>query len=273
MRLANLLFLIRSSHPIPSLAVATFCFLFAIGISLSPVQVLLIGFAILFQQLSIGLSNDWLDAERDKVAMRSGKPVAAGTVGLTQVRNSAFVAALIAIFLASYLGLVPLLMMLVGLAAGWAYNLGMKAHWSSVIPYAIGFGILPIFVIGTGEAFTPASAWTVAVAALLGISAHFANVLPDLIADRQTGVQALPHILGQKISAVVITSTALAASVIILTQASNLSPVIAWLGFSITLVLAGSASVLSLRADPPRIIFPLLMIASLVNVVLLMLGL
>jgi len=37
-------------------------------------------------------------------------------------------------------------------------------------------------------------------------------------------------------------------------------------------LLAGSASVLSLRSVPPRMVFPLLIAAALINVVLLVLG-
>jgi 4-hydroxybenzoate polyprenyltransferase len=110
------------------------------------------------------------------------------------------------------------------------------------------------------------------MAALLGVSAHFANVLPDMIADKLTGVNALPHILGQRLSALVISSSALIATVIVVTQSNNLAPGLAIGGLALVIPLVLLTSVMSLRTNPPRIVFPLLMLTALVNVSLLMLG-
>jgi hypothetical protein len=52
----------------------------------------------------------------------------------------------------------------------------------------------------------------------------------------------------------------------------SLDSTVAAIGFSLTLALALIASALALRTKPPRVIFHLLLAASLVNVVLLMLG-
>jgi 4-hydroxybenzoate polyprenyltransferase len=110
------------------------------------------------------------------------------------------------------------------------------------------------------------------VAGLFGVAAHFANTLPDLLADKQTGVRALPHILGQRISALVIAVTASSASLILVTQSSKLVPVISLGGLGLTVVLSLLASVLALRPSPPKAVFYLLLLAILVNVVTLMLG-
>jgi 4-hydroxybenzoate polyprenyltransferase len=107
---------------------------------------------------------------------------------------------------------------------------------------------------------------------LLGVSAHFANALPDLIEDKANGVNALPHILGQRVSAVVISVTALAANFLVVTQSANLSVLASVIGAVLATTFVVLASVLSLRPQPPRIVFPLLILASFVNVVLLVLG-
>jgi 4-hydroxybenzoate polyprenyltransferase len=39
-------------------------------------------------------------------------------------------------------------------------------------------------------------AWTLAVAAMLGVGAHLLNALPDFADDAATGVRGLPHRLG-----------------------------------------------------------------------------
>jgi 4-hydroxybenzoate polyprenyltransferase len=264
--------LLKSTHPIPSFAVAIFAALFGIGFGLPTQQVLVVGLCVLAQQFSVGLSNDWLDYDRDKRVRREDKPAASGEVPVSLVRNSSFVLALTALVLASSLGLETGLMMIVMLAVGWSYNLGLKSTGFSIVPYAIGFGILPIFVFLVSDPPQIPAWWVILAAALLGISAHFANALPDMFADRETGVRALPHILGQRVSAIIIAISAAIASALVVTQSSSLDSAVAAIGFSLTLALAFSASALALRAKPPRIIFHLLLIACLVNVVLLMLG-
>jgi len=264
--------ILMSTHPIPSIAVATFAMLFSVGVGLDTTRVLLVGLSVLLQQFSVGLSNDWLDAERDAAAKRKNKPTVTAKLSQQILRNWSFVAAALAILTALLLSNAAAAWMIPMLIVGWAYNLGMKANWSSVIPYAVGFGMLPVFVtLSDAEPGFP-PVWVIIAASLLGISAHFANVLPDLIADKNTGVRALPHILGQGVSAVVIAVTATAASAVIVTQSPALPLLLGWLGLGVTAALAGSASSMALRPEPPRMVFPLLIIASLVNVVMLMLG-
>ncbi len=268
-----LLALLAATHFIPSVAVTLFACLFAIGLGVSAGHLALIAAAVLMQQFSVGLSNDWLDYERDSLTNRSDKPAAAKRVSVLAVRNSAIAAAVAAVLLSGFLGWAAVLWMLAMLAAGWAYNLGLKATVFSVAPYAVGFGILPSFVTLTLTEPRFAPWWVSLVAALLGVAAHFANALPDLLDDRATGVAALPHRLGQKLSALVISASAISATALIISQSPELPAGVAWSGLVVTLCLALAASLLSLRAKPPRIIFTMLILASLVNVVLLMLGL
>jgi 4-hydroxybenzoate polyprenyltransferase len=257
----------------PSFAVTLFSVLFAIGIGMEPLRIALVGISVLFQQFSVGLSNDWLDFARDKSAGRVDKPSVTGEVSPTFLRNASFSAGVVAIVLALALGWISALWMLGMLLVGWAYNLGLKSNGFSVVPYLVGFGILPAFVtLSLPEPILP-PLWVIFAAALLGISAHFANALPDLFDDRATGVRALPHIVGQRWSAVIIAVTAVTASFIVVLEADSLNPVVGLVGLILTILLAGLASILSLRKQPPRIIFPLLILASFVNVVLLMFGL
>ena len=270
--LAQAMGLLKSTHPIPSFAVATFSFMFGVGLSLPIGQVVLVGLSVLAQQFSVGLSNDWLDYGRDKSVNRSDKPTTRGEVSTRLVRNASFIAGLVALALAWILGWATALMMVLMLAVGWSYNLGLKSNVFSVLPYAIGFGILPIFVTLTFDPPQFPMWWVILAASLLGVSAHFANALPDLFDDRETAVRALPHILGQRASALAIAATAALASLLVVTQSESLNSTIAFAGFTLTLALALIASVLALRVKPPRAIFHLLLGASLVNVILLMLG-
>lgn len=264
--------IVNSTHPIPCLAVALFAGLFSVGSGLTPDRSLLIFFAVLLQQISVGLSNDWLDYKRDKAAERVDKPTVNGLVKVSELRFLSLSAAVLAIVVSNVLSIESGLLMILMLAIGWAYNLGMKLNWSSAIPYALGFGSIPVFIGLSATIPFWVELWVVVVAALLGVSAHFANVLPDIIDDKLTGVNALPHILGQRISAAVIALTAMVATVLVVTQSNALPQAVAAVGLVLTAVLVGLASIFSLRPKPPRVVFPLLILASFVNVILLMFG-
>jgi 4-hydroxybenzoate polyprenyltransferase len=263
--------LFRSTHPLPSLSVASFAVLFGVSTGLSPDRLVLLGLAVLAQQFSVGLSNDWLDAGRDSAVNRNDKPVAQGIVSIPMVRTASLVSAGLALALALALGVATVLWMIPMLAIGWVYNLGLKSNGFSVVPYIIGFGMLPAFVTLSGKEPSLPPVWVMLVAALFGVAAHFANALPDLIEDKHNGVMALPHLLGQRISSLVIAFSATFASILLVSQSKNLNLSIAVLGFGLTLILTLVSSYLALKAKPPKLVFYLLIVASLVNVVMLML--
>lgn len=269
---ARALGLLKSTHPIPSFAVTTFTVLLAIGYGIPIEKLIPVGLGILFQQFSVGLSNDWLDYERDKIVGRDDKPTVRSEVSAKLVRNTSLVSAVIAMVVASSLGREVVLTMVAMLVVGWSYNLGLKSNALSALPYAVGFGILPIFVTLSLETPQLPMWWVMLASGLLGVAAHFANAMPDLIDDRQTGVRALPHILGQRVSALTISGAAALASLLVVTQSASLNLVLAWLGFALTMGLVIAASALALKPRPPRVIFPLLIAASFVNVALLVLG-
>jgi ABC-type multidrug transport system permease subunit len=62
------------------------------------------------------------------------------------------------------------------------------------------------------------------------------------------------------------------ATLLVVTQSENLPAEAAVAGLTATVVLVGLSSVLSLRNQPPKLAFSLLIWASLVNVLLLMFG-
>src|SRR5207245_879103 len=94
-------------------------------------------------QLSIGWSNDWIDAGRDAVAGRRDKPAARGIVGPRTLAVAAVGALVVAVGLSLGLGWRPGVVALVLVGAGWAYNLGLKGTPLSGVAYLVGFGALP----------------------------------------------------------------------------------------------------------------------------------
>jgi 4-hydroxybenzoate polyprenyltransferase len=213
------------------------------------------------------LGNDWLDADADRQVGRTDKPIAAGIISTDAARNTSFGLAGIALILSGTLGLWPLVCQLFMLGAGWWYNLYAKRNLSSVASYAAGFALLPVFpMLALAPAQLPAG-WVVVVSALLGATAHFANALPDLTEDATLGVRGAPQRLGAKLSGLVILVGLTLATAI---SASSATMVPGWLRFSMAGValLAGAlAARLAFRPTPPRVIFPIVIVAAIACVI------
>ncbi len=261
-----------STHPGPTLAVSAIMVLLGIGAGLGAGRLVLLGSAFLLGQASVGLSNDWLDADRDRAAGRGDKPVAAGLVTAAAARNLAFITAALAVSLTVPLGLGATLVHLAFIGSAWAYNLGLKNTIASVLPYIVSFGILPLIVTLARAVPTFAAPWAVALGALLGVAAHFANVLPDLEDDRRTGIRGLPHRLGKRAGGVFCFLVLAVAAVVALAGPGGPPPPLRWAGFVLTLAIAAGGMILALTRHPGRLLFRLIIVAALVVVAMLVLS-
>ncbi len=185
--------LVAAAHPGPSLAITAMATVLAAQAAPHGTGPLLVAPAMLAGQLSVGWSNDAFDARRDAAAGRRDKPVAAGEIGLGAVWTAAILALVTALALSLELGAATAVVNCVIIAAGWAYNAGLKSTPGSGLAYLAGFGPIPAYATSTLPGH-PLPTWSVtAAAALVGLGGHFANVLPDLAADRATGVGGLPQ--------------------------------------------------------------------------------
>jgi 4-hydroxybenzoate polyprenyltransferase len=261
-----------SSHPVPAVAVTIIAVILGVGVGLDPVRLLILGLAFLANQISVGLSNDWIDADRDRAVGRTDKPVAQGLIDAHTVRNAAFVAAALAILLTIPLGAAATAAHAVFIASAWSYNAGLKSTRLSVVPYIVSFGLLPLIVSLALEPPAVAALWAMAAGALLGVSAHFANVLPDLDDDRATGVSGLPHRLGGRASGLVIAGALAAASALVVFGPAEPPTAVQFVGFGVSITLAASSAVLVMTRRVTRLLFLLIIVAALVNVVLLALS-
>jgi hypothetical protein len=164
--------LLLASHPGPTLVVTAISAGLGLGLGYPPGRLALLALAVLLGQLSIGWSNDWLDAARDRAVSRADKPAARGDIPVAVVRASAFAALVLALAVTAILGPGALLAHLIAIAGGWAYNLGLKSTVWSFVPFAVSFGLLP--AIATLGQETPAwpAPWVLAAGALLGVAAH-----------------------------------------------------------------------------------------------------
>lgn len=236
--------LIVTSHPGPSLAITALTTLLAAQAAPHGVGPVLTAPALLAGQLSIGWSNDACDARRDAAAGRTDKPLARGDIGVRTVWAAAFVAVAAGLAMAFVIGPVTAALYALVVTPGWAYNLGLKSSpWSGVM-YLLGFGPLPAYAASTLTGH-PAPRVAVTVAAgLLGLGAHFANVLPDLAADKATGVGGLPQRVAARWGDAAVRAVALAAllsaSALLLLGATR--HWVAIPGFAAALVLAVAAA-------------------------------
>ncbi|KQQ19781.1 1,4-dihydroxy-2-naphthoate prenyltransferase [Rathayibacter sp. Leaf299] len=265
--------LLASSHPGPTVTVTVLATVLAAAAGRPLPVVVLVALAVLAGQLSIGLANDWIDVDRDRAVGRIDKPAAVGAISVRAVRTAAIVTAAVSVVLSLLLGPVSAIAHIVLVAAGWAYDAGLKRTAVSVLPFVVAFGLLPVVAVAAGGGPLPA-VWAIATGAVFGVAIHCTNVLPDLVDDEATGVRGFPHRLGLRLSGVVaFGSLVVAALLVLLGQIGGAEAV---RGPGIALAVAGALAVIALAAvgirlvltgPPTRLLFRLVIAASLVLVV------
>jgi 4-hydroxybenzoate polyprenyltransferase len=177
-------------------AAVTFALIFGIGLHDS--RLWGIAAIMLLVQFSISALNEWADADLDRQAGRR-RPI---PLGLLSPSTALTVAVLCAVgaFLLSTLanfGTVSLLLVGIGLACGWAYDLRFKATPLSFLPFAIAFPLMP-FWIGL-LAGRPASSLGILFigGSPLAAAIHLADAIPDRDRDRAAGLRTLAVSLGR----------------------------------------------------------------------------
>ena len=263
--------LVLATHAGPTVAVTAVATLLALATGMPVGRVVLVCTAVLAGQASIGWSNDWLDADRDRAVARPDKPVVQGVVAPSRLRSAALVAVVMAVVLSLLLGIVPGLLLLVLVASGWAYNAGLKRTVVSVVPYMTGFGALPAGVVAAAPGTPSAPWWLVTAGAALGASAHLANVAPDLEDDLATGVRGFPHRLGAQASAVT-GALLLGGATLVLVLGPDGPPTTA--GWACLVLAVPAVAVAALAGTPRfrRLAFPAVMLLTVLDVVLLLTG-
>jgi 4-hydroxybenzoate polyprenyltransferase len=187
--------LVRATHPIPALGVTILIGAITAARGAGASTLIWVLASTGAGQASVGWSNDYLDRELDAAAGRLDKPLVRGEISPRVVWLLSMVAFVACILLSFPLGLAEALVMLVAVSSAWSYNAGLKRTPLSWLPYAVSFGLAPVYLWVATSNELPA-AWVVAGAALLGVSAHLLNVIPDLDTDQEAMVRGLPHRIG-----------------------------------------------------------------------------
>jgi 4-hydroxybenzoate polyprenyltransferase len=222
-------------HPGPTIAVTALVTAVAWSAGRSPAGCLLVAATIFTGHLSIGWSNDAIDAARDTIVNRQDKPVVRGLVSRRTLAIGAGVMLVVTIPVSLANGIAAGLVHLLFVACAWAYNFGLKSTVISWLPYAVAFGALPSFVT-LGTAGTWAPWWATVATALLGVGAHLANVVPDLADDLATGVRGWPQRLGRYARLLAPLPLAVATGLLVIAPAGPIG-VVGWIALFVVAVL------------------------------------
>ena len=260
--------LVGSTHPVPSAAVTVLATVMSAVAGRSAAGCALVAAAVLTGQVSIGWCNDLVDRNRDRAAGRTDKPLATGVVPPRLVAVACGLAATACVPLSLASGWRAGVAHLLGVAGGWAYDLGVKRTVWSWLPYAGSFALLTAFVTLGLPGHPAPPAWLVVAGALLGTGAHFLNVVPDVEADLAAGVRGLPQRLGAARAAVV-GAVLLAAAVVVVTLGPGQPPWWAWAGLGVATACAAGAGVTGARRAAGRTPFLLAVLTAAVAVALL----
>ena len=253
-----LLTLLKACHFGPTMTVTITSFLLATNLWWEG-PAYIIAFGVFLGQLLVGFTNDLTDYQDDLKHNRLNKPLVSGRITEKQLRTAIKIVAPFAVVVNIFgpLGIKGGLIYLFGVGMGISYNLYFKSTLLSPLPYAIAFAALVACIVVATDRNPPL--WLMGAASLLGVAAHFANVLKDLDQDLTSGIKGLPQRLGKKYSRIIV-SLLLISTTLLLNHTQPNTPL---------LVIGLVASVITSFA-PNKLMFSSLMITAVIDVVLLL---
>ena len=250
--------LLRASHLGPTLAVTLVSFLLSTALWWEgPAYFISIG--VFLGQLLVGWTNDLNDYQDDLKHNRIGKPLVSGQLTKTSLLRAVKITTPIAVVvnLVGPLGINGGSLYLFGVGMGVAYNFYFKSTLLSPLPYALAFAALVSSIVLATNRTPPL--WLIASGSLLGVAAHFANVLKDLDQDLKSGITGLPQKIGKRYSRVIV-SALLIGTTLVLHQTNPNLPLLA-------IGLVG-AIITSFSSD--KWIFKFLIVTVIIDLILLL---
>ena len=190
--------LLRASHFPQTVAMILFLTVAAVITSAQGPSLALFVAAVLCGQLSVGWLNDYVDASLDGSVARSDKPLVAGTLQRSALKVPIAIAMILVVPLSILAaGFIGGLAHILAVASAHVYNLYLSRTIWSWLPYAISFGLLPLFVAQTASAELWPETSMIMLFSLVGMIAHLLNALPDIEIDRTAGKGGLAVSLGR----------------------------------------------------------------------------
>jgi 4-hydroxybenzoate polyprenyltransferase len=96
------------------------------------------------------------------------------------------------------IGLIGGLAHILAVASAHVYNLYLSRTSWSWLPYAVSFGLLPLFVAQTSSTELWPETAMIVLFSLVGVIAHLLNALPDIEIDRTAGKGGMAVSLGRQ---------------------------------------------------------------------------
>jgi len=218
-----------------------------------PAVAVRLGLAMFLLQCSIGALNDLADAPVDQET-QPGKPIPRGEVTRREasvVTGACLVGGLV---LAALSGPSVLLVALLGVGCGYAYDLWLKGTALSWLAWSAGLPLLPLFAwLGAGRGVSGGLILLMVLAGVAGLALALANGLADYEADARGGVASPVVRLGPTVAwrlaaALEILVVGIGLTSIALLAAEQAGAALILVGLGIALVMAGVG--LSARARP-----------------------
>ena len=250
--------LLKASHFGPTMAVTVISLLLATNLWWEG-PAIVIAFGVFLGQLLVGWSNDLNDYPDDLKHNRTSKPLVSGEITERKLLTSIKVITPLAVVFNLFgpLGIKGGLLYLFGVGMGVAYNFYFKSTLLSPLPYALAFAALVSSIVIATDRTPPL--WLIASGSLLGVAAHFANVLKDLDQDRTSGIKGLPQKLGKKASRLICATLLITTTLLLHITVSN-TP----------LLVIGLITALITSFAPDKVIFKSLMITVIIDLILLL---
>jgi 4-hydroxybenzoate polyprenyltransferase len=253
-----LLALLKACHLGPTLTVTITSFLLATNLWWEG-PAYIIAFGVFLGQLLVGFTNDLNDYQDDLKHKRLNKPLVSGRITEKQLRTAIKIVAPFTVIVNIFgpLGIKGGLIYLFGVGMGISYNLYFKSTLLSPLPYAIAFAALVACIVVATDRNPPL--WLMGAASLLGVAAHFANVLKDLDQDLTSGIKGLPQRLGKKYSRLIV-------SILLITTTLLLN----YIHPNTPLLVIGLIAAAITSFAPNKLMFSALMITAVTDVVLML---
>ena len=197
--------LLRASHPIQALVLGAVMGGLALLSDRTFGQAVMTGLAVLLVQLALGLHNDVADRLLDERAKRAKKPIGAGSLPSGNATYLAIVLVIISIPVALQSGTTAGAALLATLPIGYIHNRILHRTLMSFVGWMVTFALYPVFLAyggwGGGRHGDDPTWQFIVVFALVGLCAHLATSLPDLVVDNAAGVKSMPLRIALKVGA------------------------------------------------------------------------
>lgn len=155
----------------------------------------LLGLSIFLIHAAIGSLNDYLDIELDR-RNRPDKPLVRGDLSPRGGFVISAGAAIVGVGLSALFGLPVVLVAIVVLAAGLAYDLWLKGTLVSWLPYGVAIPALPVWAFLAAGQFTLVLLLSFPLGILIALALYLANTIPDIEGDTNFGIAGLAQTLG-----------------------------------------------------------------------------